>query len=141
MDSIPESAATVLRRHPAPALPIGEVRTLLFGSPGGRPLPEEVLLRELRRRPDLVRVLESPPRRWAGAGPRSWIVARVPGDGEARTPLSARLRASLRHLGEGLESGSALALARWERLLREEERLRAALRRRPASPGEGGAGT
>jgi hypothetical protein len=140
MDSIPESAATVLRRHPAPALPIGEIRTLLFGSPGGRPLAEDALLRELRRRPDLVRVLESPPRRWAGAGPRSWIMARVPGDGEAPTLLASRLRASLRHLGEGLDSGSALALARWERLLREEARLRVVLRQRrePPEVGQGG---
>jgi len=139
MDSIPESAAIVLRRHPAPALPVGEVRSLLFGSPGAHAPSEDLFLRELRRRPDLVRILESPPRRWAGAGPRSWIVSRTPGDGEGLTLLIGRLRASLRHLGEGLEPGSALALARWERLLREEARLRGVLvrRREARAPAEG----
>jgi hypothetical protein len=67
-------------------------------------------------------------------------MARVPGDGEAPTLLASRLRASLRHLGEGLDSGSALALARWERLLREEARLRVVLRQRrePPEVGQGG---
>lgn len=135
MDSIPESTASMLRRHPAPALTLSQVRALLYGSPGAPSPPEASLLRELRRRPDLIRILEPPSRRWAGAGPRSWILARVPGDEERPRALAGKLRASLRHLGEGVETDSSLALARWERLVREEGRVRLALSRRRA-PGE-----
>jgi hypothetical protein len=137
MDSIPESAASMLQRHPAPALTVEEVRALLHGGSGAPPASEDILLRELRRRPDLLRILELPPRRWAGAGPRSWILARGPGDGEARRALTGILRASLRHLGERLDPDSALALARWERLIREEGRIRRALSRRRTKPAQG----
>jgi hypothetical protein len=139
MDSIPESAASMLQRHPAPALTVEEVRTLLHGGSGAPPANTDILLRELRRRPDLLRILELPPRRWAGAGPRSWVLARRPGDREARRALTGILRASLRHLGERLDPDSALALARWERLVREEGRIRHALSRRrtPPAPGSG----
>jgi hypothetical protein len=134
MSSIPEATASTLRHHPAPALTLDSLRELLHGSPGGPTSGEEILLRELRRRPDLVRILETPPRRWAGAGPRAWILARGPGAVEEDRGLSGRLRASLRHLAEGVDPGSALELARWERLVREEGRVRLALNRRRRDP-------
>ena len=139
MDSIPESAASMLQRHPAPALSVEEVGNLLHGGSEAPRANAELLLRELRRRPDLFRILELPPRRWAGAGPRSWVLARRPGDREAHRALTGILRASLRHLGEELDVDSALALARWERLVREEGRIRHALSRRrtPPTPGSG----
>lgn len=130
MESIPESTASVLRRHPAPALTLSEVHALLYGTPGVSSPSESALLQELRRRPDLFRVLEPPARRWAGSGPRSWVLARVPGEDERLRALASRLRTSVRHLGEGVEPDSALALARWERMVREEGRVRLALRRR-----------
>lgn len=134
MDSISESTASLLERHPAPALTLEELRTLVQGGHKASSTGGETLLRELRRRPDLLRILELPPRRWAGAGPRAWIMSRRPGAREAHRALPGILRTCLRHLAEQVDPASALALARWERLVREEGRVRLALSRRRTPP-------
>ncbi|TVP55016.1 MAG: hypothetical protein EA351_11610 [Gemmatimonadales bacterium] len=130
MQTPPEHLVRILRHHPAPAVSIDEAQELIAeSSPESQPPDRDSVARLLARDPQL-RLLTPPSRRWAGAGPRSWILIRnSPEVPEARS-IEGRLRTSLRRIGDHLEPGSIRALARWERLLREERKVRSALRRR-----------
>ncbi len=131
-DGLKRTAQDVLDRHPAPALPLGELHTLVVQEGGGIPPRMEQLVRDLRRRDNEIRVLRTDPRRLAQLAPGGWAVA-PPGGRRGCVPhssLCGRLRESVRALGEALEPGSNIALARWARLLHEERRARRALSRR-----------
>lgn len=134
MHNTPEDLVRLLRHHPSPALSVEEARNLVAESdPGSRP-PEPDAFASMTMRDPQLRLLALTNRRWAGAGPSSWILLRTPGGPGSSRSILGRLRESLRRLGEELEPGSTLALARWERMLREERKVRLVLRRR--LPGE-----
>jgi hypothetical protein len=130
METLAERAAQSLIRHPAPALPIDELSEQVRG--GGAAVGAGVLLRALEARPDLFRVLDP----WRGpwrsvtrpdarraersaletAGAR-WVVplGRATLDRDA----SARLKASVVHLGRTLDERSVTDLVRWLGMVRE----------------------
>jgi hypothetical protein len=137
MDFVPEQISGLLQRTSASALPLGELRTLLTGTSALPPPSDEHLLREFRRYPELFQVVEAPEtsRRWGS--PRAWILARRAPEPGSHPSLTARMRASLRILAEQVDGQSQHDLARWERLLREEGRVRNALSRRRSGPAEG----
>jgi len=141
MDSLRQTAASLLERHPSPALPIEVVRDLLaHGSPSATPDTEGLLAR-LHDPEGTVQVLRRPRRRWlAPVGPRAWILAPVTGDRADRThhanracrtppAILGRMRASLQRLAGAVEPESSQAWARWTRMLDEEARVRRIMKR------------
>lgn len=137
MEPLSLTALDLLGRDPSPALPMDRMRALMAGeSPGGDPDGTR-LLEKLADGSGRLRVLVCPKRRWCTpVGPRAWILAgdRPRVESPPLRPLLARMRLTLRHLGRAVEPDSALAWARWTRLLEEEARVRTILTRRP--PGE-----
>jgi hypothetical protein len=124
------SALRVLERHGGTAISAAEMQQ---GIPleGGPPLAgERAFLDALLERDDLFRVLAPRPRRWAGAAPGPWILARRPSAVGVGHPVLERIRDSLRVLAEQVDTGSLRETARWERYLLEETRLRRRLERR-----------
>jgi hypothetical protein len=90
-----------------------------------------VLLRSLKRLDRRVRMLEADEHRLGALGYHRWVLVR-PGHPTPRPrTLVARMRESLQALGEALEPGSNLALARWARLLAEEGKIRRVIQAGP----------
>jgi hypothetical protein len=119
METLADRAAQSLTRHPAPALPIDELTEQVRG--GGTAVGADVLLRALEARPDLFRVLDPWRGPWrpaarAARGAR-WVVPLGPATLD-RDP-SARLKASVVHLGRTLDERSVTDLARWLGMVRE----------------------
>lgn len=158
---IPEAILELLARAAAPALPAGriaEAAARLSGSPLPGLDAEGPLLRGLRRRPDLVKVVEGWRGPWKVLGPEpdalppevraalerqgvaagTWIVPLAPPlhDGGER-PALRLLRRSLRYLGRMTELDSPRAAARWIRIIREAAALEEEWERDP-DPGGGG---
>ncbi len=134
-DGLKRTAQEVLDRHPAPALPLHELHTLVARERSGIAPRVEQLVRSLRPRSTGIRLVETDPLRLAKVAPRGWAVA-PPGrqrGGVSHRSVNGKLRESVRALGEALEPGSNIALARWARLLHEERRARRALARRSSS--------
>ncbi len=130
MQTPPEHLVRILRHHPAPAVSIDEAQELIAESSVESDPPDVESIARFSARDPQLRLLTPNSRRWAGAGPRSWILIRPSMEARASRSIEGRLRSSLRRIGEHLEPGSIRALARWERLLREERKVRSALRRR-----------
>lgn len=124
-----QTAREILLRHPAPAVQVEELQTLVARE---RPGPEpslDHLIATLRPSETGIRVVDTDPPRLSWHAPTGWAVA--PADEENHgTSLARVMRESLRRLGECLEPGSNLALARWARLLNEERRARHLLEKR-----------
>ena len=130
-DGLKRAAQDVLDRHPAPALPLNELHELVVQEGSGIPPRMEHLVRNLRRTDNDIRVLGTDPRRLSELAPGGWAVA-PPGERRGCMPqrsICGKLRESVRALGEALEPGSNIALARWARLLHEERRARRVLNR------------
>ena len=126
MLTIAERAAQSLARHRAPALPVDQLVHQVKDS--GAAVGQDILLRELKARPDLFRVLDpwrgpwrSASRRAAGEARTTWVVG-LTRCGECEG-TSARLKASLAHLGRTVDERSVTDLARWLGMVREEERF------------------
>lgn len=133
MDPLSRTAVEVLERHPAPALPMEELHRLVarerpHAVPGTR-----VLLRSLRRLDRRVRTLEADEHRLGALGCHRWVLVRAGDSAAPPRTLTTRMRESLQALGAALEPGSNLALARWARLLAEEEKVRRVIRAGPAA--------
>ena len=139
MDPLRQTTASLLGRHPSPALPIEAVRDLLaHGSPSAAQDTENLLAR-LHDPLGTLQVLRRPRRRWlAPVGPRAWILAPVAGEGSDRTSRSVlgRMRASLQRLAGAVEPESGQAWARWTRMLDEEARVRRIIERAARHSGE-----
>lgn len=136
MEKLTEALEEALDRHPAPALPLEEAgRLVARGNAAGAPAPE-LLVRSVRESAGALRLVEGDRERIGAVGPNRWILAPA-GGRNGRYPagsLGARLRETVRTLGECVEPGSNLALARWARLLLEEQKVRRVIeRRRPRS--------
>ncbi len=127
----PDDLAEVAHHHPAPAITLEEAQSLLASDIWQEAETEDDGTTPDSRWDPQLRLLTPQTRRWANLGPREWILA-CGGTGGPVSPRSilGRLRESLRRLGEELEPGSTLQLARWELLLREERKVRRTLRRR-----------
>jgi hypothetical protein len=119
MERVHQQSLSVLERHPAPALPEDEIRSLLRLE--GVLAPEGPGLKQaLAGQGNLFRVLTPKRRsRWIAARPRSWILARPRHTSRTPRALGHRMRETLRHLGEGISDHSHRALLRWERRLLE----------------------
>lgn len=152
MDPLAEAAASLLKRHPSPALSMEELQEFLdredpFASPN-----EDQLVTRLGKQGEGLRVLVRPKRRWVTPiGPSAWIFAESRERVGASGPRSAThlLRSTLVSLGSQVEPGSAQQWARWTRFLLEEARVRASLGQAtdrtsgepPTSPGARSPGT
>lgn len=126
-DELETTTLDVLDRHAAPALSVGELRELVARERPGFTPPPVSLAAALKRSDGSIRILATDSRRLGWMVPLGWVIP-PPSEPSPRT-LAGRLRRSLRQLGRRIEPGSSRALARWARMLREEERVRPALER------------
>ena len=152
MDALVERAARAAGRHPAPALRLRELATLVQES--GASVSDTVLLRALAADPGRFRLVDPWKGPWCrlrglrrgGAGPLGGAgrlpshppelvdgprVVPAPG-GTAWTPGPAgaavtRLRQTMIRLGWRVDLASSTDLARWHRLVLESTRVRARL--------------
>lgn len=148
MESLLRSARRILDRHPAPALPFGELHRLVSEERAGPSPDPDLLLDRMRARPRRFRILDPWRGPWrpvarstrrgrarqyrrrlrrAGAPLEVWVVAPPDADGtRARAPGTelGRLRESLRWLAWTVDEDSPRALVRWLALLAGEARLR-----------------
>lgn len=156
MDALADRAARAATRHPAAALPLGELARLVQGS--GARVPHGVLLRALASDPRRFRIVDP----WRGpwsrlrGDRRTGHLARarrpdrasfqgcrglldgprvVPGPGGpswspgAAGPALERMRQTLIRLGWKVDDASPMDLARWHRLVLEGARVRRGLLR------------
>jgi hypothetical protein len=143
METLAETTARLVARHPLAALSLQEVVHLLRRESPGPPPDEEFLLQALQRRPDLVRILDPWQGVWThlGASDPSWLpllreqglsprwplvvaVAEVrPADAAPPGGGLDLLRRSLLWLARNVDDGSPLKLTRWCRILREHRAI------------------
>jgi hypothetical protein len=129
MSRFADAAGEIVNRHPAPALSVPELKELLTGeipSAGLEFLDASVIQRLARETRDL-RLMTGPRRRWLPPlEPTAWVVTgKSAGESGTRgRSLARRLRSTLRRVGRAVDGESALAWARWNRLLEEERELR-----------------
>ena len=129
MKTMSEHVQEILWRSVSPALPLPTLIEALERetvTTTGGPLS---VLRELRRSPELFRVLDpcmGPWRgRWAITGqdpvwtPDLWVLGLSPRK-RSCSPIRARLSETLRSLGRRVDQGSAMATARWSLLMARE---------------------
>ncbi len=136
MQHLSRLADSVLNRHPAPAIPLDDLCILIGRESGSHPPSPEVLLAALRTDPGQLLLIEGSGEKLGSVSPTLWVLGpradrtHAPGPGRdvasgVHLPKLVRhLRESVRVIGETIEPGSNLALARWARLLREEEQVR-----------------
>jgi hypothetical protein len=139
MSRFTEAAGEIVNRHPAAALSVPELKDLLTGEipSAGLEFLDVSVVRRLARETRALRLVAEPSRRWLRPlEPTAWVVT-----GESATKLgfpgrslSGRLRWTLRRMGGGVDQDSALAWARWNRLMEEERALRRHLIRREGAP-------
>lgn len=155
METLLDRATRVARHHPAPALPLDELRRLVRGS--GVVVREEALLRALARKKDRFRVVDPWRGPWtelrppvgtpadvAGSDPagervalsrsfgQPWVVVRPrKTDEEDGSAVLRRLRWTVAHLGWEVDDRSVRDMTRWCRLLNEADRVRRRTRRSP----------
>ncbi len=141
MNAILSTAEAVLRRHPAPALPLAELTDRLRSSGPDRRLTEARLRGLLERHPGRFRLVEVWSAPWAGArsgrsaadpcpGRALWVAAVHPDpDPPAGSGLAGPLRETVRWLAGRLDVRSRSAVARWHRMALAEEAARRALPR------------
>jgi hypothetical protein len=131
VEALTRAAQAVMHRHPAPALPADELQDLVAREQPRACPSVRALLHALKNQSEAIRVLEGDEARFAATGTSSWVLP-TPGPASSPAPsptLLGRMRESLRALGQDLEPGSNLGLARWARLLEEERQARRALKR------------
>jgi len=141
MDVLAATAETVLRRHPSPALRLGELHRLVRSALRDSSLQLDRLTRTLVAHPDRFRMLDPWRGPWrhvaespaVGAGRDPWVVAVSDpgGEGEAARaegPVD-RLRASVCWAAAGVDDQSTWSLARWHHLALSESRARERLSR------------
>lgn len=138
MDPIVADAADILRRHPAPGLPLRTLLELLVRGGGASGVDAARLRMLLEARPDRFRVLDP----WRG--PLSVLapaLGAVGGDGDAWVAVlddpeameapgprvALRVRESVRWLARAVDGRATRELARWQRLLHVESATRVAL--------------
>jgi len=140
MDTLPYTAETVLRRHPAPALRLGELLRLVRLSLRNPALDRDRLLRSLSACPERFRLLDP----WRGPWkrvivgpepvpqPEPWVVLVGDPGGEAGPSVdgmaAARMRVCVRWMATGVDPTSAWSLARWHGLAVAEASVRTVLR-------------
>lgn len=154
MENLADLAARAAQRHPAPALHVRELATLVQGS--GARVPEAILLRALATEPGRFRLVDpwrgpwstlrrrsgpagrEPSRVSGAAAPRLEVfegpsVVPEPGDtpwspGPAAVVLGL-MRQTLVRLGWRVDESSPVDLARWYQLVLESARVRGRLTR------------
>lgn len=147
MESLPDVAHRVLARHPAPALPLGELHRQVALARSGPTPPAASLLARIRSRRRRFRILDPWRGPWrvlrsrsdgatrralreAGLGLDPWVMTADP-DGRAPRHRAdstvSLLRTTMHHLSLAIDPDSASALARWILLLREEQAIRGRL--------------
>lgn len=135
MSRFADAVREIVGRHPAPAVALHELQELIeleLPDSGIAGLDVSVVERlATESRP--VKVMAEPRRRWLQPlGPRAWIVddrRKASPDAPPRT-IPERVRRTLVRMGRGIDPESAIAWARWNRLLEEERELRRGFRSR-----------
>lgn len=139
MSRFTDATREVLRRHPAPALSVSELKELLHRElpSSGADFLDPAVLERLAVEGRRLRLISEPRRRWIrGLGPSAWVLGeRAPGAAPSsdRT-LLGRLRTSLRTMAPAVDAASVLAWARWNHLMAEEREVRRHFDRRPPAP-------
>jgi len=128
-----DAARDIVHRHPAPAVSVTELQELLARElpTSGLEFLDPSVIQRLAAEARPLRVMAGPGRRSLSAmGSEAWVMS----DSETGDPglrsLRRHLKASVRRLARGVDLESALAWARWNRLLEEERALRRQLARR-----------
>jgi hypothetical protein len=146
MSRFTDAAGEIVNRHPAAALSIPELKDLLTGEipSAGLEFLDVSVVRRLARETRTLRLVAEPPRRWLRPlEPTAWVVTgeSATRSGSPGRSLSGRLRRTLRRMSGQVDEDSALAWARWNRLMEEERELRRHLTRRegtrPTTPPPG----
>lgn len=134
MDQLAQIAIATLQRFPAPSMSIEELYDALRREAHDVAPAREHVVRALEGQPGL-RILHRPPSEGEiEIGPTAWVVA----SGSDRRPerhirsLSERLRQTLVTLAGIVDADSLRDWARWNRMLVEGDRIRAALLGAPA---------
>ena len=122
MKTIPDLAKEILSRSPTPALPLPRLVKAITEETAGHAAGAELILTEIRSRPDLFRVLDPLIGPWRRAtakpgedppwSPDTWVLGLAPGT-RARSPVWDRTAESLRCLGRRVDENSATAVAHW----------------------------
>ncbi len=135
MDEVLRHVEAALRRHPAPAVRLSELLTLVRPSTAGRALDARLLRRLLESHPDRFRILDPWRGPWrtasanalAGAASNDpWVVVVTdPADQDLEgSRLAARLRESVRWMARAVDSRSTREIVRWHALAVSEQDLR-----------------
>ncbi len=144
METLPDTAETVLRRHPAPALRLSELLRLVRLALRDPALDRDRLLQSLSARPERFRLLDP----WKGPWRRvvegraskphaePWVVLVADPGGDAGAAVEGvslgRMRSCVRWMAGAVDPTSAWSLARWHGLALAETSARAALVRKAA---------
>ena len=137
MNAILTAAEAILRRHPAPALPMPELLERLRAEGPDRHLTDDRLRPLLEGYPTRFRVLDVWKGPWrpfrshapaARLGPDCWVAVvgdrtDPPDDGG----VAGRMRETVRWLARRLDLRSRHEVTRWHRLVLAEEEARSAL--------------
>ncbi len=143
MDEVVRHAEAALRCHPAPAVRLSELLSLVRSRMCDRALTVALLRTVLEARPHEFRILDPWRGPWRAARPPrsgqdeegdAWVVVVTdPGDQDLPQPrLSRRLRESVRWVARGVDPRSSRELVRWHLLVVAEMDVRDALRLRAA---------
>lgn len=141
MHAVLSTAEALLRRHPAPALPLSELTARLRTAGPDRRLTDARLRDLLERHPGRFRLVEVWSDPWPGSGVSRrnragqvpgrvfWVAAVRPDpDPPAGSGLAGPLRETVRWLAARLDVRSRSDVARWHRLALAEEAARRSLR-------------
>jgi len=141
MNSIALRAEAALRRHPHPALRLGEL-VALIADDIDRGLTPARLRPVLEDHPERFKVLDASIMRWgadpsgAGVGDAdadAWAIAiHDPDEPPDLPPQALRLRESVRWLGRGIDPRSPMEISRWYAIVLAERAVRAAVVRKAA---------
>lgn len=141
MDTLPDAAEAVLRRHPAPALRLDELLPLVRLALRDPALDRDRLLQSLSARPERFRLLDPWRGPWKrmidgpdpGPLPGPWVVVVGDPGGEAGPSTggmaATRMRACVQWMAVGVDPTSAWSLARWHGLALAEASVRGVLKR------------
>ncbi|MDH5759361.1 MAG: hypothetical protein OEZ65_07205 [Gemmatimonadota bacterium] len=134
MEMLLTLAESILRDHPAPAMPFGDLLVQVREHPSCSSVDGAKLLGVLKSAPDRVKILDPARGPWrpreggSAPSPDAWVaLLGTPRSGPSATsgtPALRILRESVRWLARGVDERSTSEVARWHRMVLEEAAVR-----------------